>query len=108
MSTQLGENTPRENTEDGRPSFQLLTIATVPDGSSNQIVIQLDAANKKIMIKKVDATGALVAAAGQIELSLDATLGSDGNHHKVYIQEIAVCDGAGNEKKAMCCISDYY
>jgi hypothetical protein len=110
--TPIGENTPRENTEHGFPRQKILTVATDPDGSGNQIVVQLDCANSRVNVRKINSSGATVPAAGEISLSLTDTLGSDGNRHKIYIQETTVCvsDGMGGvtQKKAMIPMSDPY
>jgi hypothetical protein len=110
--TSLGENIPRENNEHGLPRLKLMTVATLPDGSGRQIVVQLDAGNQRITVKKINSDGSAYAAAGEITLSLADTLGSDGNHHRIYIQETTVCvdDGAGNitQMKAMMPMSDPY
>jgi hypothetical protein len=106
---QLGENNPRENTNAGNDRPQVFTIGTPPDGGGNQVVLQIDAPNKRLTFGQIDTTGNFILTnMGQVVLDLAACLGSDGNYHKVYLQEITVYDGSCVPHKAIALISDFY
>ncbi|MDB6109427.1 MAG: hypothetical protein JWR69_1177, partial [Pedosphaera sp.] len=77
MSTQLGETLPRENSGTGDGAKSLLTVATVPDGSGNSIIIQMDATAKRLLIRKVNASGVQVTGSAEIIADLDDLTGTN-------------------------------
>lgn len=106
---ELGENNPRENTNAGNNRPQVFTIGTPPDGSGNQVVMQIDAVNKKITFGQINTAGAFILTnMGKVTIDLAACLGSDSNYHEVILQEIDVKDDDCVAHKAIAAISNFY
>jgi len=81
--------------------------------------IRRDSENERLIIQRLDETGAPITSGGDykgaIELSLQGSgsgtdlgcLGSDGNWHRIYLQETEICV-SGVVKKCLVLRSDPY
>jgi hypothetical protein len=100
-SVTLGNNAPKNNSTHGLENKSLTAVAA-PEVSTNSTQVINDASNKKIALQVVDNASppARIDAKGWVEISLAGSgsgtdlgvLGSDGNRHKVYLQETEICE----------------
>lgn len=110
---ELPTNNAKQDTAEGIPSLKLHTvIGTVEsDPANNYPVMQHDGETVKgVLVRHINADGTAndPPTGGRIEIAANKCKGSDGNWHKVYLQEITVMDNSCVAHKAIALISDYY
>lgn len=108
-TTEVGKETPRENTTSGisQPSFQ--AVAKFDDTSGANKNLHLDAVAHEQQINFIDVgTGLPLWNKGGFSLKVEDTKGSDGLYHKMYAQEEFCYDANCVQKKRMIYASDPY
>jgi hypothetical protein len=114
----LQTDTTKENSVEGTEVASAHTVIGAPlpmDPSANsQVMVQHDAAPSGGAVGRIamqyiksDGTTIVDSVHGQVLVELGSCMGTDGNMHKVYLQEIGVCV-SGADKKAIALISDAY
>lgn len=105
-ATDLGGDSPKENTTEQVPEQGQHTTQSSPDDSGNIIKIQADALNNggQILVQKFDNTGAVVDVAPIVQLSNDdlGTINNAGLIGRVANwRKFTICDSAGNVLTAL-------